>query len=710
MGMVSAENPDNVTLADEGVSIGETPGDAVQSTDDVLAGDGDEINYKSFSEVQQQINNANAGDTIYVSGVYKGTGTQITINKALTIEGVESEDSANEYAYFDADGLSRIFSVTASDVVLKNLVIRNGNAGYNDGGAVYCDAEDNCLIDHCIIGLCEADYGGATYYCDAINSMFLANSADTYGGAMYGGSALSCGFANNTAGEDGGAVYVKGSAVFSGCYFENNTADDDGGAICNDGNELTVLDSDFRFNEASDDGGAIYTYGSGETYVENGYFWMNEAGYWGGAMCRGVARSSSFYMNSADINGGGMYDGEAYDCSFSFNSPQNAYGTSVYRTIIGKITLSQSGSYFGGKTVSAKVVDTNDNNAPLANVAVTFKFSNGKSATVYTGSNGVATYNVPFNPGTYKVTATIPASYSASAATLSNVNIAKASAKLSPTKLTTNFGTCKTFKVKVINTKTNKGIAGVKLLLKVYTGKKAKKVHVTTGSNGVAQYTADKLKVGSHKVKVSVESSAVSAKSKSSKIVVKKASSNIWAPEGLYVYKKDNKFYMTVYNKHTGKIIKGAKLKVKVYTGKKAKTYNVKVKKDGYAILKTKSLKVGKHKVVITFNGDKNFKKSSIKTSIEISKKIPTRVGYSLILTTYSYGFVSGRIIYPYVKDLNGNTLSHKKVTLIHSSGAQTTGYTGDGIRMPGGSYGSVTIKFAGDRNYMPSQFVIRFA
>ena len=66
------------------------------------------------------------------------------------------------------------------------------------------------------------------------------------------------------------------------------------------------------------------------------------------------------------------------------------------------------------------------------------------------------------------------------------------------------------------------------------------------------------------------------------------------------------------------------KITAKVYTGKNAKTYKLKTNKDGNAVLNTKGIKVGKHKVKITFNGNKNFKKSSAQTSIEVSKKIPT--------------------------------------------------------------------------------------
>ncbi len=728
---ISAENPDNITLTTEEMPD-EIATDDIQATEDILSGYSDEVEYLNFDVVQQQINNAKAGDTVHVSGYYLGTGTQIEIDKALTIEG----DGDNGYAYFDADSKSRIFYVSASGVTLKNLVMRNGDADYDDGGAVYCgDYYSNCQINNCIIGFNEADYGGATYYCDAFNSMFLANSASR-GGAMYGGNAVGCAFANNTASDRGGAIYARDGVLIDNCDFENNTAEyggavyscadyntvsnsyfnyneawDDGGAIYNndeDDSGLTVLNCDFRFNSADDDGGAIYTQSDADTVVRNSYFGGNNAGYWGGAMCRGVAYDSTFYLNEADYNGGGMYYGEAFDCTFSSNYPQNAYETDVYRLITGKITLSQAGSYYGGKTVSAKVVDTNNNNAPLSGVAVTFKFSNGKSATVYTGSNGVATYNVPFNPGTYRVTATIASDYSASPATLANIKIAKAPASISPSKLTTKYGAYKYFKVKVTNSKTKKGIGGVKLLLKVYTGKKAKKVHVTTDSSGNAYYSTSKLKVGKHKVKVSIVSGVASAKAKSSKIKVKKASVGLNTYDALYYYKdvKNGKYYIGVYNKDGG-YLKGMKLKVKVFTGKKSKTYTLKTKKDGFAILKTKGIKVGKHKVQITFKGNKNYKKATAKNTIEVSKKMPTRVGYYYMYTTYSYWGVGSRSVKVFVKDMYGKDLNHKKITITGNYGDKTTGYSGDMVRLPSGS--TVVIKFAGDKKYMPSTFTINF-
>jgi DNA-binding Xre family transcriptional regulator len=53
-------------------------------------------------------------------------------------------------------------------------------------------------------------------------------------------------------------------------------------------------------------------------------------------------------------------------------------------------------------------------------------------------------------------------------------------------------------------------------------------------------------------------------------------------------------------NKATKKIISNVKVKIKVYSGKKYKTYTVKTNKKGIAKINTNKLKTGKHKVVIS--------------------------------------------------------------------------------------------------------------
>ena len=78
-------------------------------------------------------------------------------------------------------------------------------------------------------------------------------------------------------------------------------------------------------------------------------------------------------------------------------------------------------------------------------------------------------------------------------------------------------------------------------------------------------------------------------------------------------------FKVTVKNTKTKKIIKGVKVAIKVYTGKKYKTYTVKTNSKGIAQLNVKSLKVGTHKVVVT-SGNKYCTAKTATSSIKITK------------------------------------------------------------------------------------------
>ena len=78
-------------------------------------------------------------------------------------------------------------------------------------------------------------------------------------------------------------------------------------------------------------------------------------------------------------------------------------------------------------------------------------------------------------------------------------------------------------------------------------------------------------------------------------------------------------FKVKVINKKTKKIISGVKIKIKVYTGKQFKTFNVKTNKNGIAQINTKSLKAGNHNVIVT-SADKYCVASAAKSTIKITK------------------------------------------------------------------------------------------
>ena len=75
---ISAENPDNATLATDEIQE-ELSIDEVQTAEDILTDSG-EIDYHPFSEIQDAIDDADDGGTISLTGHFKGSGNQIVID------------------------------------------------------------------------------------------------------------------------------------------------------------------------------------------------------------------------------------------------------------------------------------------------------------------------------------------------------------------------------------------------------------------------------------------------------------------------------------------------------------------------------------------------------------------------------------------------------------------------------------------------------
>ena len=256
----------------------------------------------------------------------------------------------------------------------------------------------------------------------------------------------------------------------------------------------------------------------------------------GGAVYRGDVYNSYFENNQAS-EGRDISGGSCYNCTFADYS-----STSLCESIVYNVSIIQSGSYYQSKTIKIKINATLVNqpmmgeyitrNMSISDVWVSLKFSNGKTANIKTNSEGIATYNVEFYPGTYDVVA----SYNNIVQTLKNINILNAPAIMISNKLTTTYASCKDFTVKVVDSNTKKAISGAKVLLKVYTGKKYKNVYITTDSNGIAKYNTGKLGIGKHKI-VASSSLAINAKTIASQVIINKAKRTIVAPVTTVAYK-----------------------------------------------------------------------------------------------------------------------------------------------------------------------------
>ncbi|PWD98967.1 T9SS type A sorting domain-containing protein [Marinilabilia rubra] len=141
------------------------------------------IGTTNFGTIQEAITAASAGDVIDITGVHTET---IAIFKNITLRGTNPATDIIQAAADQASATGRVVHVAgedgASDVVIENLTIRNGNATAH-GGGIFADKVTGLL---------------------SLNNVTISN---------------------NTTTKNGGGINTGGSNVdFNNCTFENNTA------------------------------------------------------------------------------------------------------------------------------------------------------------------------------------------------------------------------------------------------------------------------------------------------------------------------------------------------------------------------------------------------------------------------------------------------------------------------------------------------------
>ena len=204
-----------------------------------------------FNELAHEIDNTDSGNILNLQKDYKNKdGKNITISKPITIDGKGHT--------LDANRKSRIFNITADNVVVKNIIFTKGASNGNIfnkscGGALYWSGANGTVIN-----------------CSFIDNEAWATLSDPYGFMIVGAKT-----------SFGGAIYWSG---------------DNG----------TVLNSKFIGNDVgyANDGGAIYWTGNNGK-VKNSYFtkngaWVGAAVYWSGD--NGVITHSKIVNNRPIVN------------------------------------------------------------------------------------------------------------------------------------------------------------------------------------------------------------------------------------------------------------------------------------------------------------------------------------------------------------------------------------------------------------------------
>lgn len=303
------------------------------------------------------------------------------------------------------------------------------------------------------------------------------------------------------------------------------------------------------------------------------------------------------------LNKSGEFKVSTIPVSFSFKTTSVSYGNAI----IVKVTNKNTGKAVSGAYALVQI----DNKADQYYLA--------KS-----NSKGEIEIRLPLGIGKHKLSLSggmaIGDNKYSSVQLNKQVTVKKATAKITAPKITAYYKSGKKLVVKVVNAKTKKPMHSTKVNVNLFISNTKYYPYVgTTGANGKISLIID-LNPGTYKVRVTPgESKNYTGNSLTTKVVVKKAPAKL-TPKKLTAKKGESKtFKVTVKNTKTKKVISGVKVKIKVYTGKKSKTYTVKTNAKGIASLNVKSLKVGTHKVVVN-SGNKYVTAKAAKSSIKITK------------------------------------------------------------------------------------------
>ena len=340
----------------------------------------------TFGDIQNAVNSADEGDTVYLkAGTYfNNENGQINIRQNnISIVGVKDS------TILDAQKTSGIFDIYAtSGITIKDIVFINGNADYGGAIRVY-NAIDNVNIDATFINNTAEYYGGANHFNNAVSNVnisgtYINNTAESDGGANYfvgtvSDSYISGNYINNTAG-DGGANYFVGTVSdsdISGTYI-NNIAKYYGGANYFYGTVSNVNSSGTYINNTAKgyDGGANYFFNAVSNVNISGTYINNTAKYYGGA--------NDFFNAVSNVNISGTYINNSVEY---YGGANDFYGT------VSNVNI--SGTYINNTADRTGLIYFNDcNNVGLnATISDAIFINNKCTDVIHVRTNGVVAYN-----------------------------------------------------------------------------------------------------------------------------------------------------------------------------------------------------------------------------------------------------------------------------------------------------------------------------
>ena len=626
-------------IQDEEISVDESS-DELQIADEENEGVL-EANASDYRNIQQLIDEAEEGGTVFLDGTYV-CDYLINVNKTVNIQGrgdgavIKLSDEYTEYN-------TPFFSVNAYDVHLTNLKFEGGLFLF--GGAITWQGDSgritNCEFTDNIASSDSYGIGGALllYGKDCIldNCTFKNNHAYQHGGAVIwngdNGVIRDCIFDNNKAsgnkGWGGALMLYADNCVVSSCVFTNNSCTDYGGAIATHNYTNKIVNCRFEDNYvinpvAYKDGVSSDVQGGAAIFstcigliVDGCDFINNHAdGALGGALSLSINNTvtRSYFKGNKALLGNDVLAHSTSKMQLNFivldyneTTAQSVYGltedylarfdnTFIITKIDSVVTFSAGMAFDYGQSGSIGVI-VEGGTLELENIEVL----DHPEAKISYNDNVLVVSDLGVGEYTLHVKTTPDEFHNAVESDLP-ITVKKSTATISASKATVALKKGTSWTIKVIDSKTKKPIADMKLTLKIYTGSKYVTATVKTNQNGVASYQTKNLAKGNHKIIVSAKHSGYDFNTVTSSI-------NVIKPTALKfkVTKKTAKdgatLSITVTNKATKKAINGVKVKLLIYTGKKVKTVVLKTKTKGkykgVCGYGTNTLSVGTHKVVI---------------------------------------------------------------------------------------------------------------
>ena len=389
------------------------------------AADIDINNDGTFSDVQNGINQAQSGDTIYLNNhTFTGSGSEISVaggwfsNKdKITIDGSINPNkggTGNEMSTLDAKSSSRVFNIGASSITLKNIIITNGKySGRDANGAGVYSSGSNLVLENCVISNCEAssssrgDVHSALYSentvtlsrCTLVNN----KATSTYNTvtnsyvvrtASFDGSMTDCIVRDNYVSSIGAmaiGITIVGSSSnkVSNTKFMNNYATSTNGNAFGAALQVlgTVSNCTFEYNQANSD-------------VNNSH---------AGALCfrpGSTVYNCTFIGNIAYRGAATTFhaSGELKDCIF-INNTATGFGGAIstgYDGTTGQ-NVKISNSYFEGNAAPiGGAITTHGNDITVDNSTFLSNKAADNGGAIYVVDDGIAVLNSNFGNNSAK--------------------------------------------------------------------------------------------------------------------------------------------------------------------------------------------------------------------------------------------------------------------------------------------------------------------